>query len=207
MEYLQKLIRETFLCFAIDVDTERVVGQLSSYVEELEKWNSRMNLTGLVTPDSIVCELLSDALFLHTLIPAEGSVLDLGSGAGVLAIPLAVLSASRRIISVDKSLKKAQFQQHVKRLMSLSNVEVLHARAEDLPSLHVDSLVAKAFGGVTEILKKGGGHLAEGALAFLVRGATEEAVEENGFVLRDVRTYQLPKSDKTYQLFVYKKVT
>jgi 16S rRNA (guanine527-N7)-methyltransferase len=207
MKSLERLIQETLLCFAIDVETERVIGQLSSYVEELAKWNRRMNLTGLVPVESIIRDLLSDAIFLHTVIPVEGSVLDLGSGAGILAIPLAVLSPGRRIISVDKSLRKAQFQRHVKRLMHLSNVEVLHARAEDLPPLHVNFLVAKAFGGVTKILRKGGPHLMEGSLAFLVRGATEEAPQESGFVLNNLRSYQLPKSGKSYQLFVYKKVT
>jgi len=207
MKSLERLILETLLCFAIDVETEGVVGQLSSYVRELAKWNSRMNLTGLVTVESIVRDLLSDAIFLHTSVPTEGSVLDLGSGAGILAVPLAMLSRGRRIVSVDKSLKKAQFQRHVKRLLCLSNIEVLHARAEDLPPLCVNSLVAKAFGGVTEILRKGGPHLMEGSLAFLVRGATEEAPEEKGFVLNNLRTYQLPESGKSYQLFVYKKVT
>lgn len=207
MESLQELIRETLSYFAIDTDIRKAVGQLSSYVEELAKWNSRMNLTGLLTVESIVRDLLSDAIFLHTLIPAEGPVLDLGSGAGILAVPLAVLDTSRKILSVDKNLKKSQFQRHVKRLLCLSNIDVTQARAEDLPPLNVNSLVAKAFGGVQEILKKGASHMMVGSSAFLVRGVAEEPPEERGFVLRDRRTYQLPQNGKVYQLFVYKKVT
>jgi 16S rRNA (guanine527-N7)-methyltransferase len=206
MESIDRLIGEALEYFGIVADFE-VSTRLVSYVEELEKWNRRMNLTGLARGESIVRDLISDGLFLQTVIPARGIIADLGSGAGVLAVPLAILDRSRTVLSIDKNLKKAQFQRHLKRLLRLANLDVLHGRAQDFAPLMADTLLAKAFGTVSQILKLGGPHVKDGGFAFLVRGAREAAAEEKGFVLRDMRLYHLPGSAKAYQLFVYKKVT
>jgi 16S rRNA (guanine527-N7)-methyltransferase len=200
------MIQESLRFFRIETDP-RTNDLLSFYVQELEKWNRRMNLTGLVRIEEIVRDLVSDAFFLHTIIPS-GVVLDLGSGAGVLAVPLAVLNRSRAVRSVDKSLKRIQFQRHIRRSLSLSNLDVFLGRAENLEPLRADILVAKAFGSVPNVLKIGGGHLVRSASAFLVRGGRETPPqEEAGFELTSVRRYQLPGSSKAYQLFIYKKVT
>jgi 16S rRNA (guanine527-N7)-methyltransferase len=207
MKPITGMIDQAVDFFALDVDGERKA-RLVTYVSELEKWNARMNLTGLHRSDDIVRELVSDGLFLHTVLPREGMVLDLGSGAGILAVPLAILDPSRAVRSIDKSLKKIQFQRHVKRVLGLSNLAVYHGRAEGLESVNADILVAKAFGSISDILRLGGPHLVGPASAFLVRGGSEVApAEEGGFVLTNVCRYQLPKSSKAYQLFAYKKVT
>jgi 16S rRNA (guanine527-N7)-methyltransferase len=201
------MIEESLQYFGIEADPVQS-GRLSFYVRELERWNRRMNLTGLIQAEGIVRDLVSDAFFLHTVIPSEGVVLDLGSGAGILGVPLAVLSPARTVRSIDKSLKKIQFQRHIKRSLDLSNMEVFHGRAENLESVHADVLVAKAFGSVSDVLRLGGLHLIQSASAFLVRGSNETAPrEESGFTLSAVHRYQLPKSPKAYQLFIYKKVT
>lgn len=204
-EALRKAIEEGLNLFGIGCD-EAKLSQICSYVESLEKWNSRMNLTGLKEIERFVRELLYDAFFLSTCMGGSSRILDLGSGSGVLAIPTAILSPETIVMSVDKSLKKVQFQRHVRRLLSLENLLVLHGRIEDLEPLDADLLVAKAFGSTAEVLAKGGKHLSPGGRAFLVRGKSEEPVEEDGFELLEKRMYRLPKGDKEYQLFVYKKV-
>jgi 16S rRNA (guanine527-N7)-methyltransferase len=207
MKSITGMIDQAIDFFALDVDSEGKT-RLVTYVGELEKWNARMNLTGLHRSDDIVRDLVSDGLFLHTVLPLEGVVLDLGSGAGILAVPLAILHLSRAVRSIDKSLRKIQFQRHIKRLLGLSNLTVYHGRSEELESVNADILVAKAFGSIADILRLGGPHLVGPASAFLVRGGSEVApTEEGGFVLTNSRRYQLPKSSKAYQLFEYKKVT
>jgi 16S rRNA (guanine527-N7)-methyltransferase len=206
VESIEETIRRTMEVHQIEPDPA-ITADLSAYVRELERWNRRMNLTGLQKAEAVIQRLISDALFLHTVIPRQGSVLDLGSGAGILAVPLAVLNRSRRVFSMDKSLKKAQFQRHVKRLLSLANMEMFQGRAEDLAPVDADILVAKAFGPVSQILRLGRRHLSPAALVFLVRGGREEASEEEAFVLENVRHYGSPEGARTYQLFIYKKVT
>jgi 16S rRNA (guanine527-N7)-methyltransferase len=187
--------------------TDHQTAQLVSYVNELERWNRIVNLTGKDNKEEMVRDLVADALFLHTTLPVGKKILDLGSGSGVLAIPLSVLDPESRVFSVDKSLRKIQFQRHVKRLLGLHQLGLFHARAEDLPVLDCDILVAKAFGAVRLILTLAERHLARHGRAFLVRGATEKAAEEEGFLLERCSPYSPIKGGKTYQLFVYKKVT
>ena len=105
-----------------------------------------MNLVGLKGGGRIVEGLLYDAFFIRSRLPGAGSLLDLGSGSGVVAIPLAVLDPGRDIYSVDKTFKKVLFQRHIKRLLGLKGLQVVHGRAEDISPLFTDLLVAKAFG-------------------------------------------------------------
>jgi 16S rRNA (guanine527-N7)-methyltransferase len=206
MAELQKTIEEGLIPFGIDYDDERL-SQMCGYVESLEKWNRRVNLVGLKEQGPIVRELIYDAFFLFTCMVEGDRILDLGSGAGVLGVPMAILGRGKTVFSVDRTLRKVQFQRHVKRLLGLSNYTVLHARIEDVePPLGVDILVAKAFGSISEVLAKGRKHVIEGGRFFLVRGRGETPTDEEGFILIEKRRYRLPKSDKEYQLFVYKKV-
>jgi 16S rRNA (guanine527-N7)-methyltransferase len=155
----------------------------------------------------VVRRLIYDAFFLYTRIGPRHRVLEIGSGAGVVAIPLAILGRSMTIVSVEKSLKKVQFQRHVRRLLDLGNLEILHGRVEDMGPLGADILLAKAFGSASDILSKGGRHVKEGGSAMLVKGAGEKPLEKQGFVLEEVCPYRLPGSHREYQLFVYKKVS
>lgn len=154
MEGLRELIAEGFACFGIERDGE-TVARLASYVCELERWGRTMNLTGPKEAGRIVTGLVYDAFFIRSRIPDEGSLLDLGSGAGVVAVPLAVLDPKRSIFSMEKTLKKVLFQRHVKRLLGLDRLQIVHKRAEEAAPLGVDLLVAKAFGPAAAVLDKG----------------------------------------------------
>jgi 16S rRNA (guanine527-N7)-methyltransferase len=205
MEGPGELIAESLARFGIERDRE-TVARLASYAGELERWGRTMNLSGLKEAGRIVTGLIYDAFFIRSRIPETGSLLDLGSGAGVVALPLAILDPERRIFSIEKTLKKVLFQRHVKRLLGLDRLKIVHARAEDAAPLGVDLLVAKAFGPATAVLDKGGRHLAAGGLAFLVRGKGEKPAGGPGFILERAESYRLPGAASAYQLFVYKKV-
>ena len=205
MDPLSDSIASTFAEFHATTSDQQIEC-LVSYIDELVRWNKTVNLTGLDSKDAIVADLIFDALFLHTILPRGKKILDLGSGSGILAVPLTILDPERHVISLDKSLKKIQFQRHVKRLLGLERLEPVHARAEDLAPLGCDVLVAKAFGSVHLILALGGRHLRPGGSTFMVRGAGEEAPLEEGYVLEKSDYYSHAKCRKTYRLFVYKKV-
>ncbi len=206
MGRLEGLIEEGLAFFNIGYDPT-MVRHLLSYVEELGRWNRTMNLVGFKEGGQIVGNLVYDAFFLHTRVGGAKTILDLGSGAGVVSVPLAVLNPDKRIYSLDKAVKKTLFQRHVKRLLGLARLEIIHGRAEDIAPLGVEALIVKAFGPAHAALVKGGSHLREGGSALLVKGRGEEASSQAGFLLERVERYCLPKSDKAYQLFIYKKVS
>jgi len=186
--------------------TAAEVEELSFYMHELGRWNTSVNLTAKKPVEWMVRELLYDAFFLGSVIRGTRSVLDMGSGSGILAIPLAILDQIMRVLSVDKTLKKIQFQRHVKRSLNLDNLSLIHGRIETLEPLHVDALLSKGFGSTRLILQKGGNHLTRGGTAYLLKGRTEEGGSYPRFLLERATRYRLPKNPKEYQLFAYKKV-
>jgi 16S rRNA (guanine527-N7)-methyltransferase len=184
----------------------KAVSALDVFILELKKWNGRMNLTGLKDTESMIRELIYDALFLHRFVKAGNTLLDLGSGAGVLGIPLSILSEEMGVFSVDKSLRKIQFQRHIKRTLHLPRFVPLHNRIEEVNPLEVESLVVKAFGSIEKILEKGGPHVRRGGRAFILKGTREQGEGYPGFELNEIVPYRLPGNEKEYRLFVYKKV-
>jgi 16S rRNA (guanine527-N7)-methyltransferase len=201
----RSLIESGLASFNITRD-EEVLTALHVYILELKKWNGRMNLTGLKDTESMIKELLYDALFLHGFVKESKTLLDLGSGAGVLGIPLSILNRGMEVFSVDKSLRKIQFQRHIKRIIHLPGFVPLHGRIEEAKPLEVESLIVKAFGSIGKILEKGGPHLRKEGQAFILKGTREEDEGYSGFALQEVVPYALPMSEKEYRLFVYKRV-
>jgi 16S rRNA (guanine527-N7)-methyltransferase len=201
---LEKMMEEGLQFFSIAHD-EKIVGNLSLYVRELNKWNEHMNLTGLKELKRVIRELLYDAFFLYSRMEGMKSTLDLGSGAGILGIPVKILDENLKVFSVDKSLKKIQFQRHVRRIVPLKDFEPIHSRAEVLEPLEVDALIVKGFATIDGILEKGGRHIKTGGCALILKGKTDEPTEFQGFELENAIPYCLPGSDKAYRFFVYRK--
>ena len=179
---------------------------LAAYILELERWNRRINLTGKKGLHEIVEGLLYDSFFLCSQMGRVGRALDVGSGSGILAIPICILQCAEEIFSVDRSGKKIQFQRHIKRTLGLEGLTPLQADIETVDLAGIDVLAAKAFGATPDTLRKAGRHLKEGGLAFLLKGKNDKTMEADGFVCIKAEHYLLPGDPKEYRLFVYKKV-
>ena len=106
---------------------------------------------------------------------------------------------------VDKSLRKVQFQRHIKRSLGLKGFFPVHGRAEDLAPIGAESLVAKAFGTIERILAVGGPHLIEGGRAYILKTEKDESVEVPGFRLDKAVPYHLTRLGARYKLFIYVK--
>lgn len=196
---------EQGLCHLGITFTENMLRDLRYYAAELERWNRRMNLVGLKDVDSIITDLIYDAFFLYQYVKESRGLVDIGSGAGILAIPLKIVVPDMRVFAVDKSLRKIQFQSHIKRILQLKDFTPIHSRVEEIDALGTECLVAKAFGAVDAILEKGGRHLRDGGRAYLLKGRSEVAPEVQGFALECSVPYRLPVSEKHYRLLVYRK--
>jgi len=111
----------------------RAVEAFRWYRSEILRWSGHMSLTALETPQAIVQEGFLDSLLCMTLVPDGAThILDIGSGAGFPAIPMALASTGRVFTLVEASRKKSTFLRHVVRSLTLSHVEVIHARVEEL---------------------------------------------------------------------------
>jgi 16S rRNA (guanine527-N7)-methyltransferase len=103
------------------------------YRDEILRWSQRVNLTALRDPARLVREGFLDSLACLLVLPAgTDRAVDLGSGAGFPALPLAIVRPDQRFTLVEASRRKANFLRHVCRLLELDTVEVLWCRAEAL---------------------------------------------------------------------------
>ena len=127
------------------------VERLERYVALLLRWNERHNLTGFRTRDQVLRRGIEDSLTALSLVPRGGDVLDVGSGAGFPAIPMAVVDSGRCWILLEPRRKRAAFLNEACRVLELSHVEVRQERLQQYAgSLH--HVTSRAVGGLTALV-------------------------------------------------------
>jgi len=103
---------------------------LLAYLKLILRWNKAYNLTAIRDPGAMVTRHLLDSLAVAEFLPT-GHVLDVGTGAGLPGVPLAIALPERQFFLLDGNGKKTRFLFHVKTQLGLNNIEVLETRIED----------------------------------------------------------------------------
>ena len=110
---------------------EPLAAQLVVYFQLLSHWNRKINLTSLSDPDEAVDRLLLEPVAAAALLPPDVELVDLGSGGGSPALPLALALGVRRLVMVESRVKKAAFLREALRELGVAgSVETM--RFEDL---------------------------------------------------------------------------
>lgn len=94
--------------------------------------NSYMNLTAITDPDEIIVKHYADSLLAARYLPEGAKVIDIGCGGGFPSLPLALARPDVSITSIDSTAKKIAYIEETARLLSVSNICPITARAEDL---------------------------------------------------------------------------
>ena len=119
--------------------------RLLAYLQLLHKWNRAFNLTAVRDPALAVSRHLLDSLSILPLVQGP-RVLDLGSGAGLPGVPLAIARPDWRVTLLDAKGKKTRFLGQVRLELGLENLEVVHARVEEhSPDELFQTIVSRAF--------------------------------------------------------------
>ena len=159
------------------------LNQISTYIDLLLRWNARVNLTAIRTPEQIVTRHFGESLFAaRHLLPSPGSagmpahssasvpfVVDLGSGAGFPGLPMKIWSPGTKITLVESNHKKATFLGEAIRALTLTGIDVFPGRAENFPPATATLVTLRAVERFHEILPAAAALLSpRGRLALLI---------------------------------------
>jgi 16S rRNA (guanine527-N7)-methyltransferase len=110
------------------------LGKLQLFLDLLLKWNAKINLTALRTPEEIVRRHFGESLFTgeHLQSEAGSEVADFGTGAGFPGLPIAILRPDWKLILIESQQKKSTFLREVIRKLGITNATVHADRAENL---------------------------------------------------------------------------
>ena len=139
-------------------------------LDELARWNKRINLTAIRDRDEMISAHLLDSLVARPLVLGR-RVLDVGTGGGFPGLPLAIAEPDREFDLVDSNNKKIMFVQHVAGLLGLDNVNAVKARTEDYaPGYRFDTVIARAVAAVPRLLELAGHHVGEDGVFVALKG-------------------------------------
>lgn len=195
---LQQGLRHLGVCLA---DAQQ--DTLLAYLDLVHRWNKAYNLTAVRGLDTMVTRHLLDSLAVIDLLPS-GVVLDVGSGAGLPGVPLAIARPDQTFHLLDSNGKKTRFLFHVKTQLALDNVEVLEHRVESYrPSSRYPTIISRAFASLDTMVSSCAHLLApQGVmLAMKAIGVHDEvtALEDRGVSVA-LQELQVPGLDETRYL-------
>lgn len=179
------------------------IGLLCTYLQELKKWNQRINLTALKTDRGIVEKHFLDSMGGLALIQKDekARLLDIGTGAGFPGIVLKILRPELSLVLLESSGKKAAFLHHLIGVLKIKNTEIINQRLEKIGAATetsgdlFDYCVSRAVAKPGELLKLSRPFLkAKGAvILYEGRPGRSEGTRLKGWK-RKTRLYRLPWS-------------
>ena len=102
------------------------------YMQLLLEWNNKINLTAITIPEEIILKHFIDSLTIYKKLIRGAKIIDVGTGAGFPGIPLAIIDENLKITLNDSLNKRLIFLTEVKKQLKLDNIEIIHARAEEI---------------------------------------------------------------------------
>ncbi len=140
------------------------------YLRELDKWNRAYNLTAVRDPQQMVTRHLLDSLTAHSFLRGT-RILDVGTGAGLPGIPLAVTNPDRQFVLLDSNGKKTRFVKHIVGVLQLDNVDVVQARVEQWePNVLFDTVISRAFSSLRDFVSTAGRFVSSDGCLLAMKG-------------------------------------
>ena len=140
----QAILQQGIAAAALPI-SDQVQQKLLEYLALMQKWNKVHNLTAVRDADEMVTLHLLDSLVVLPHIDAK-HLLDVGSGAGLPGIPLAICLPDLQVTVIDSNSKKVSFMRQAKAELGITNLEVLGGRVEDIaPARKFEIIISRAF--------------------------------------------------------------
>lgn len=183
--------------------------KLLDFIALLDKWNHAYNLTAVRQPAQMISRHLMDSLVVVPYLHGQ-QILDVGSGAGLPGIPLALACPERTFTLLDSNGKKVRFLRQAVAELGLENVSVVHSRVEQFQSSPgFDTIIARAYATLGELVR-GARHLCRADGRFLVMKGARPVAELDDlpqeFELEAIHPLSVPGLEAERHLLVVRHV-
>lgn len=136
---------------AIDLSDQQLQ-HLLTYLQLLIKWNKAYNLTAIREPKSMIDLHLLDSLAVHPYIQEANNIIDVGTGAGLPGVVLAIMNPNKQFTLLDSNGKKTRFLVQTKTDLKLDNLTVINDRVEAYqPPQLFDMIISRAFASLADM--------------------------------------------------------
>ncbi len=172
--------------------------KFDAYLDLLLKWNTAYNLTAIRDRKSMQTHHINDSL--SVLPHLKGNrILDVGSGAGLPGIPLAIAEPEKQFVLLDSNGKKTRFLTQVKAELKLDNVEVAQARMENFEAERFTDIISRAVGNPALLVPATESLLAQGGQWLLMLGQMGPSWHDPAYI-QNVIPLKVPELNATRQL-------
>jgi len=215
----QKLLVSGAGKLGIELD-EGQVDLFGRYLEVLDKWAAKINLTAIKGERNRVIKLLVDSLApaptIAKMLATRGSlrVLDLGAGAGLPGVPIKIAVPRIGLVLCESRQKRAAFLKEIVRELGLSDTRVENSRAEEMDGDDMfDVVLARAVGSISELARLSYRLMNAGGLLVAMKGPdpgdeideSRKKVEKLGLDIKETVQYELPAGDGSRTLVLIEK--
>lgn len=169
IEVLQAGLDQLSLTLPKNIQTKMI-----EFIYLLQKWNQKINLTAIDGLSQMVIYHLLDSLTVAPYLQGE-RILDVGTGAGLPGIPLALSFPKKQFVLLEKNHKKVSFLIQVKSMLPLDNVEIVASRVENYHTEKCfDAIIFRAVGKIKALIEQSTHLCCDDGKFLLMKGAYPE---------------------------------
>lgn len=188
--------------------TDKQHQQLINYVQLLRKWNDTYNLTAIKDPRTMIIKHLLDSLAIQNHVP-DKLLLDVGTGAGLPGIPMAIINPEQHWTLLDSNNKKTAFLIYAKAQLGLLNIDVVHARVEQAETdERFAGITSRAYSRLQKFVEQTQHLLAENGSWYAMKGDVQQDEVDEIIALGltiSLKTLQVPFLDDIRHLIIITK--
>lgn len=192
MSHLSEILLKLDTIHHSDDFITQLSSKLDTYLDLLTKWNRAYNLTAILKREDMISRHILDSLAILPWINGT-RVLDVGTGAGLPGLIIALARPDLSVTLLDSNGKKIRFLQEAKRVLAITNVEIIQKRVQDYQTYEsFDTIVSRAFSQISDIIKLSKHLIANNGIWLAMKGLVP--IDELGCIddSYQVKSYKVP---------------